>query len=194
MIEDIGLNNSFELILIEDLNDDIKPISRLAAYLCLRYHIQAMVKPTWGDTRPVGFYDLLRNIFIVTDENDSSGLMTLELRVYLAPPTDRRLRMGKMLPIPEVPLEEVGAAWYVERAIIGMQMEQLLYHDEVNYNTDIDWEHPFIKAFEQIGLHVNPNADPVEMIPGNLPVTIDSAVQTFLAHKPGAKRNPLSEL
>jgi hypothetical protein len=95
-VELAGLNTSFALQLIESLVGDIEPISRLAAYLCLKYHIQAMIKPTWGDSRPVGFYDMLRNIFIVTDENDADGLMTLELRVFL--PAQLRIHRGHMLP------------------------------------------------------------------------------------------------
>src|SRR5258706_7021664 len=47
------LNNGFEYILIEDLHTDISPITRLAAYLSLRYTVQARIDVGWkGQGRP----------------------------------------------------------------------------------------------------------------------------------------------
>ena len=46
---DFGLNSPVSLILIEDLSTETKPISRLIAYLCIKYHVQAMTVGDWGD-------------------------------------------------------------------------------------------------------------------------------------------------
>jgi hypothetical protein len=70
-----------------------------------------------------------------------------------------------------------------------MQLQQLAFHERWEYNTDVDPTHPLIKAFEQIGLYLNREAEPIEMEPSSCLVTVDSAVEIFLANKPGAKQS-----
>ena len=185
------LNEPLELILVEPLAHDIEPIARLAAYLCLRYHVQASIKAGWGDDRrPSGFFDLLRNIFIVTDEDDGNGILALELRVFI--PQDVQFPSNGSFPIPEIALEKIGSEWFVEKAELHMQTQWNHFH-EVTYNTDIDFDDPLLNAFKGIGFNYELNSGWINLIPDDHTISVDIAVETFLAYKPGAKRSPLFE-
>jgi hypothetical protein len=185
------LNNGFEYILIEDMRTDISPINRLVAYLCLRYKIQARIEITWmGSDRPQGFFDMFRNIKIITAEDDFQGLVSMTIRVHPPLAEDKETRELGIFPIPEVSFEEVGKLWFVEIAKIEMQHEKFLNFSE---RDEIDLNHPLLKSFARIGLKLFRDEDASSLIfkPAGKPVTVDEIMQSFLTEKPGAKSYPI---
>ncbi len=186
------LNNGFEYIFLEDLRTDIAPINRLVAYLCLRYKVQARIEVTWmGSNRPRGFFDMFRNIKIITDEDDFQGLVSMTICVHPPLAEDKEARELGIFPIPEVPFEEVGKLWFIEVAQIDMQREKSLNFSEAE---EIDLSHPLIKSFANIGLKLfkDEETSGLAFKPAGKSVTVDEIMETFLNEKPGAKSSPIA--
>lgn len=189
------LNQSFESIFVDVLLTELGPINRLVSYLCLRYHVQAAIQPSWTDKDPKGFFDLLRNIKIVTDENDLEGLVSMEFRARLPWSDEEMLRKPYWSLVSDIPFEQLGTIWLVESLHLNLQREQIEQHDIKNEDTkEIDFNDPFLKSFTEIGFY--PRPEPLfydtEFITDKH-ISVDILIQNFLQNKPGAKRSPLKE-
>lgn len=202
-------------ILIKRLTDDsdfssffgeiiwnvLPPLSRLAAYICLRYHVQAMLTiPEWHGSNASGFYDLLRNIRIVTDEDDATGQLSLIMQVFLDPQSSHgEIESGLTSVLPYAPISQIGTIWLVES--IHLEKQGLTFGREYQSEGDINYlEQPFVKAFQRLGFTLANNTDDKFSDPNDCDmylketssaITVDEVLQTFLTFKPGAKTSPL---
>jgi hypothetical protein len=184
------LNRGFEYILIEDLSD-LEPLTRLAAYLCLRYKVQTRIDVTWmGQERPRGFFDLFRNIQIITNEDDFQGLVSMTLRVHPPLSDSAYAKEYGTFEIPDVSFEKLGELWLVEIIRIEMQHEQGW---DANNTQETDFNHPLLKSLERLGLKIFTDEDTNDLLfrPTKRQITVDEIMKVFLREKPGAKSFPL---
>lgn len=189
---DLNLNQSFEHILIDHLNLDIEPITRLAAYLCLRYKVQALIDIGWrSSARPIGFFDLLRNIRVITNEDDFQGIITMTMRIR--PSTfDKKFTLSNPSPsIEDIPFDQIGAFWFIEFVLINIQNEQRTILSSKTYEND--FSHPLINSFKRIGLeYTDSEYGDFEFRPVKTPVTVDEVIKAFITEKPGAKSSSIT--
>jgi len=190
------LNNGFEYILIDDLHTDISPITRLAAYLCLRYTVQARIDVGWKmQERHRGFFDLFRNIKVITNEDDLQGLVSMTLRVHPPLSNSSYIKESGKFEIPEaseVSFEKVGELWLVEIVQIEMQHEQGW---DANNKEETDLNHPLLKSLEQLGLKLFTDEYESGLLfkPTKRQINVDEVMKVFLREKPGAKSFPLEK-
>ena len=186
------MNEGFEYILSDGLHSDIQPITRLAAYLGLRYKVQALIQIGWFDgDRPIGFFDLMRNIRVITHENDLRGLIAMTMRVFLPLSDNELTRSDQIFAITQAPFEEVGALWFIELILLDVQNEQRAH---LTTQSGIDFGHPLISSFNRLGLECIEGSDlgDVEFRPIKTPITVDEVMKTFIAKKPGAKSSSIT--